>query len=194
MLLLRGATCACPVVRCISEVSIHAPLARSNLSCSIVNLSVPSFNTCSSCEEQLGSIRGDTIAHKFQYMLLLRGATSARQGAADTRVFQYMLLLRGATFCGVMLKSKRRFNTCSSCEEQQLVLQYFFADSVSIHAPLARSNCRRLPCRPSNPVSIHAPLARSNCGHFAAPNWCKVFQYMLLLRGATRKVLRNCAN
>ena len=33
-------------------------------------------------------------------------------------------------------------------------------------------------------VSIHAPLARSNCGSRFLKS-CSLFQYMLLLRGAT---------
>ena len=34
-------------------------------------------------------------------------------------VFQYMLLLRGATRTYAMWTYTMRFNTCSSCEEQQ---------------------------------------------------------------------------
>ena len=54
MLLLRGATCRVPGALLQGEVSIHAPLARSNS----------------------GSRETEDIGGKFQYMLLLRGATS----------------------------------------------------------------------------------------------------------------------
>ena len=56
------------------------------------------FNTCSSCEEQLPEAGTLLTGNVFQYMLLLRGATSIekmRQLCNDG--FQYMLLLRGAT-------------------------------------------------------------------------------------------------
>ena len=75
MLLLRGATAVLCNIKRNADVSIHAPLARSN---SIARLQ-SSFCT-------------------FQYMLLLRGAT---MGLGTYRLvgrrFQYMLLLRGAT-------------------------------------------------------------------------------------------------
>ena len=78
---------------------------------------------------------------------------------------------------------------------------------VSIHAPLARSNGNFLCNLLTMYVSIHAPLARSNSGaprrlqggicfntcssceeqHDKSPDaeTAGVFQYMLLLRGAT---------
>ena len=79
-------------------VSIHAPLARSNknlrnaritelcfntctsceeqlmrLICTMLRIC---FNTCSSCEEQLLVSQVRNLPTKFQYMLLLRGATA----------------------------------------------------------------------------------------------------------------------
>ena len=79
----------------LEPVSIHAPLARSN---------IPGGNSerCS----------------WFQYMLLLRGATDQRGTAQASLPFQYMLLLRGATKANAVLGLYARFNTCSSCEEQ----------------------------------------------------------------------------
>ena len=77
-------------------VSIHAPLARSNEAGSPSGGSTPSFNTCSSCEEQRPEEFTVPLRRKFQYMLLLRGAT--QRPAADA--------------------VRSRFNTCSSCEEQ----------------------------------------------------------------------------
>ena len=56
-----------------------------------------SFNTCSSCEEQHISLLPLRRLRKFQYMLLLRGATFRRVFIRSFSEFQYMLLLRGAT-------------------------------------------------------------------------------------------------
>ena len=122
------------------------------------------FNTCSSCEEQRG--RFTTLERRclFQYMLLLRGATRKRRKTMSITTFQYMLLLRGATFRGLR---EPRFG------------------QVSIHAPLARSNISGNFSTSWAAVSIHAPLARSNVKTFPAMN-APSFQYMLLLRGATR--------
>ena len=58
------------------------------------------------------------------------------------------------------------------------------ATSVSIHAPLARSNDRSAARRSSVFRFQHAPLARSNPSAKDAIS-STVFQYMLLLRGAT---------
>ena len=167
-------------------VSIHAPLARSNMPCVLRVSRLCSFNTCSSCEEQLIFLPVIVAELRFQYMLLLRGATGAVEitddrwqvsihaplarsndlsSAMNTVIaeFQYMLLLRGATFRGLR---EPRFG------------------QVSIHAPLARSNLaapaglaelqRFNTCSSCEEqlggtmasaglsVSIHAPLARSN--------------------------------
>ena len=211
MLLLRGATSKIPPCQYSPIVSIHAPLARSNMDgtpelpdangfntcssceeqpgfhhfCLLIHdsfntcssceeqlrdcpptITRESFNTCSSCEEQLSRAVSGALSSSFntcssceeqldkahdvfrvfklfQYMLLLRGATTWNGVVASlTFVFQYMLLLRGATFLSYLPSSELQ---------------------VSIHAPLARSNFFVL--------------------------WCiltqKRFQYMLLLRGAT---------
>ncbi len=127
-------------------------------------------------------------AGKFQYMLLLRGATRGDE-------------MRGDSGCG--------FNTCSSCEEQPPPPESPSNPiHVSIHAPLARSNLRRrnhpvtrymfqymlllrgattVVCTTTiaRTVSIHAPLARSNSFRCASCASVIPFQYMLLLRGAT---------
>ena len=55
------------------------------------------FNTCSSCEEQLIVVGLMIWIFKFQYMLLLRGATKHLNRELSLQRFQYMLLLRGAT-------------------------------------------------------------------------------------------------
>ena len=80
-------------------VSIHAPLARSNCHRRGGDGSERCFNTCSSCEEQRRPEKRRRKDESFQYMLLLRGATS-----------------------GGWIGAQRHygFNTCSSCEEQRL--------------------------------------------------------------------------
>ena len=119
-------------------------------------------------------------------MLLLRGATRAAQAGDPVITFQYMLLLRGATCPFATLYLMRRcFNTCSSCEEQHSRPERRLDCLVSIHAPLARSNFMRGKRRRRVNVSIHAPLARSNLAiGKQLLEW--MFQYMLLLRGATQ--------
>ena len=121
-----------------------------------------------------------------------------------------MLLLRGAT--GVpseLFLHHFSFNTCSSCEEQLKLVDHVIVNAVSIHAPLARSNFFSRIARKTSPsfntcssceeqpdprsqaeitlVSIHAPLARSNVSGSSRYRQSR-FQYMLLLRGATRDV------
>ena len=77
------------------------------------------FNTCSSCEEQPFFRRFANMIRVFQYMLLLRGATSFCEKELEIKEFQYMLLLRGATHPALHTQIQK---------------------PVSIHAPLARSN------------------------------------------------------
>ena len=100
-----------PVLTAGLTVSIHAPLARSNIRPAVLNLHIRSFNTCSSCEEQRVDFEVFAVFfHKFQYMLLLRGATGAhpRRGRGQ-HWFQYMLLLRGATRTPHTLAQLRKF-------------------------------------------------------------------------------------
>ena len=82
--------------------------------------------------------------------------------------FQYMLLLRGATCTLSRIRPPRQ---------------------VSIHAPLARSNSADRAYPSAQSVSIHAPLARSNSKSSASAILTTLFQYMLLLRGATKNTL-----
>ena len=125
-------------------VSIHAPLARSNMELTRV---IPSS--------------------RFQYMLLLRGATFRRIRNKQEWGFQYMLLLRGATGAATM-------DTMANAMFQYMLLLRG-ATSAFIEG-FAASH-----------VSIHAPLARSNWFFPFARLWMIQFQYMLLLRGATKR-------
>ena len=187
MLLLRGATTGWTRNGAAIGVSIHAPLARSNsldsstttVPCSFNTCSsceeqletdcanadfVGGFNTCSSCEEQLAGIQSLTALPLFQYMLLLRGATNI--GNADVlgaRVSIHAPLARSNTGDIFISMFARCFNTCSSCEEQHVSAPFEVTGlPVSIHAPLARSNFTRAAILNPSLVSIHAPLARSN--------------------------------
>ena len=191
-------------------VSIHAPLARSNFLRGLRLQLRLLF-------QYMLLLRGATLSplisvvkFVFQYMLLLRGATERTPSALTAGVFQYMLLLRGATALLPRRSVKAEsFNTCSSCEEQLNLTELSMVIEVSIHAPLARSNGQRASDASDGAVSIHAPLARSNSASYCASvpthgfNTCSsceeqrspasflpmtsTFQYMLLLRGATKK-------
>ena len=191
----------------ISPVSIHAPLARSNTT----------------------RWRGGLRRHVSIHAPLARSNEWMRR-LNDLEKFQYMLLLRGATVARVAGgRENTRFNTCSSCEEQLKIRFNHRKTEVSIHAPLARSNRTGMDTQssslfqymlllrgattlqsltqPTSPfqymlllrgatkdpvdairlheVSIHAPLARSNL-IVGKDMTATMFQYMLLLRGATQ--------
>ena len=124
-----------------------------------------SFNTCSSCEEQ----------HQSPTFSVLPMCFNTCSSCEEQQIFDAQgVMLSGFNTCSSCEEQRecrrggRRtasFNTCSSCEEQpEAVSVYGDLDIVSIHAPLARSNLvdpRRWICM-------------------------EKFQYMLLLRGATR--------
>ena len=118
MLLLRGATRRVADFTKTNLVSIHAPLARSNLMRRFAT-----FPFSVSIHAPLARSNGIRsvflVASEFQYMLLLRGATTIVNTLPFRALFQYMLLLRGATSCDQVTKTQ---------------------ETVSIHAPLARSN------------------------------------------------------
>ena len=165
MLLLRGAT---------SPVN---PLARA----------ARSFNTCSSCEEQRCQMTAYDPFHVSIPAPLAR-SNRAWVEAIDRALFQYLLLLRGAT-CRrrIFQYTSNCFNTCSSCEEQLSLCDLVTGlDDVSIPAPLARSNTSSASLQYGTMVSIPAPLARSNSSQFVDHKKDAKFQYLLLLRGATR--------
>ena len=146
MLLLRGATCTkrdMPMQT--PPVSIHAPLARSNSRTRPRRPNTIGFNTCSSCEEQPA---GTTIVASmipFQYMLLLRGATSPIPTRSGCSAFQYMLLLRGATGAKPWFRHVEEFQYMLLLRgATKLASGRAGTMSVSIHAPLARSNLPRI--------------------------------------------------
>ena len=127
------------------------------------------------------------IFKMFQYMLLLRGATAMRSRVRASQRFQYMLLLRGATGDAVRNGLRKHgFNTCSSCEEQ-LAKKYNGRSKyvVSIHAPLARSNWSTTNNKRIPKMFQYMLLLRGATDNPAGQRTTLEFQYMLLLRGAT---------
>ncbi len=97
MLLLRGATHAFLLKAERVFVSIHAPLARSNVLKLYFKIAVFRFNTCSSCEEQPSGCWD-------------RGASGGFNTCSSCEEQHTALILTFVLMC---------FNTCSSCEEQQ---------------------------------------------------------------------------
>ena len=95
--LARSNSCDCGE-RGKQRVSIHAPLARSNAPCAD--------------EVEAGAVS--------IHAPLARSNGTPRLSHPQSSRFQYMLLLRGATSrTSIPLPSNNGFNTCSSCEEQR---------------------------------------------------------------------------
>ena len=175
-----------------TSVSIHAPLARSN---------------------GRSAARRSSV-FRFQHAPLARSNTNRRNMVSLAAVSIHAPLARSNREILLLCYSYRCFNTCSSCEEQQVAYKLTHTYKVSIHAPLARSNFLPGEIPVIFFVSIHAPLARSNgTGHtdtssttgFNTCSSCEEqprssciiiifikFQYMLLLRGATDFIISAC--
>ena len=79
------------------------------------------------------------------------------------------------------------FNPRSSCEERlEEMREQEQQDFISIHAPHARSDCRRPAIPGRSFISIHAPHARSDLSLQLSAR-LPLFQSTLLMRGATTK-------
>ena len=143
MLLLRGATPAAPDAQANRAVSIHAPLARSNVFNEPRKKSLVSFNTCSSCEEQLACPNSRTSTFCFNT------CSSCEEQQAP---------------CCVPGRVQHRFNTCSSCEEQLEAVPIYNVNPAGFqYMLLLRGATESAALVIEAPfVSIHAPLARSN--------------------------------
>ena len=127
-------------------------------------------------------------------MLLLRGATPDGSNFTFSNwVSIHAPLARSNFILELSPGNTAGFNTCSSCEEQlSPVLASTALSAVSIHAPLARSN---LPFRG----------CQNRARRFNTCSSCEeqqelspligvvqlVFQYMLLLRGATERLRKR---
>ena len=130
-------------------VSIHAPLARSNL-------------------ESAFSLQFNIW---FQYMLLLRGATWRFRWFRRV----YNVSIHAPLARSNCLRIRSRIQSPVSihaplARSNSPVRTPAQARSVSIHAPLARSNTAVcLTFKGCKVVSIHAPLARSNMAFLLKP-------------------------
>ncbi len=118
MLLLRGATRSGSGVRIAVQFQYMLLLRGATLS-DAQSFHPCSFNTCSSCEEQ------PPCASKMPHTLDCFNTCSSCEEQQILNIsrnkpfkFQYMLLLRGATGARGTCRCVRCFNTCSSCEEQ----------------------------------------------------------------------------
>ena len=118
---LRGATGNIPNVLCSSKISIHAPLAGSDSATSRPCNWPTYFNPRSPCGERLVQTTWGAGEVTFQSTLPLRGATCYHSSVTGSMLFQSTLPLRGATISD--LHAVRRIG-------------------ISIHAPLAGSDCR----------------------------------------------------
>ena len=122
------------------------------------------FNTCSSCEEQL--FRNSYLRRRscFNTCSSCEEQQKVHLQAPDVIAFQYMLLLRGATSIRVSCRlSLGGFNTCSSCEEQ-LDREIYSTNEQGFNT-----------CSSCEEQQVETPELDTDI----------VFQYMLLLRGAT---------
>ncbi len=142
MLLLRGATPAPPLPRTRKAVSIHAPLARSNIGDDEACFFFVRFNTCSSCEEQRSPRSNERNHHGFNTCSSCEEQPAFLNG-------QHWELAKVSIHAPLA-----RSNSDG--------LALYVPLSVSIHAPLARSNGSHNFFNELITVSIHAPLARSN--------------------------------
>ena len=185
MLLLRGATVVRIGNKRFPGVSIHAPLARSNI---VGSSGTHFFNVSIHAPLARSNLARGYVGNKpeFQYMLLLRGATRYATSSMPSTGFNTCSSCEEQLHHLPRLLHHRRFNTCSSCEEQRYSnIGNEDVPEVSIHAPLARSNANRV---------LHAAIGSSfnTCSSCEEQrpdkndNWqALAFQYMLLLRGAT---------
>ena len=99
------------------------------------------FNTCSSCEEQPGRTRSFGNATGFNTCSSCEEQLSTPEIVRTVVRFQYMLLLRGATSLPhVLPKSPRVSIHAPLARSNSERLQEMEEFGVSIHAPLARSN------------------------------------------------------
>ena len=147
------------------DVSIHAPLARSNEEAACL-LFVPEVSIhaplARSNFSDAGTWRDSDVSI---HAPLARSNQALQRFLSACRVSIHAPLARSNLEALHRQFGAECFNTCSSCEEQ-----------------LASINTGGI-----THVSIHAPLARSNLLHGAKNTPYSSFQYMLLLRGATRR-------
>ena len=161
---LRRATMANQPVPQTADISIHAPLAESDMQTWTNRKHIRNFNPRSPCGERPRSpppsrcsnyfiprspcgerhgVGGTGASPKqFQSTLPLRRAPLSMSGGLVGAAFQSTLPLRRATF------AKHGMG--------------FYQSVISIHAPLAESDYSLYAALDIFPISIHAPLAESD--------------------------------
>ena len=141
MLLLRGATPAARAVREFLGVSIHAPLARSNLIPQEVHHTFDVSIHAPLARSNDTGCSGSGPVFVSIHAPLARSNSKTETLPGPQKVSIHAPLARSNLSAAIDSKISLRFNTCSSCEEQLLARASLMPYSrVSIHAPLARSN------------------------------------------------------
>ena len=173
-----------------TEVSIHAPLARSNDFVGGGFFRIFRFNTCSSCEEQRFRVPAGCAIDSFNTCSSCeeQPVCGGVGRDSDDSVSIHAPLARSNWKTRTRRRLRSRcFNTCYSCEEQPVALGHMDAYKVSIHAPLARSNLHIVveTGDPRNGFNTCSSCEEQRSRAVTVSSSC-LFQYMLLLRGATR--------
>ena len=154
-------------IRCAmssAKISIHAPHARSDYYTTYTAQKSRNFNPRSSCEERQGKFCMVMHSHDFNPRSSCEERRALKGIIVQFDLFQSTLLMRGATVEVEKLKS---------------------INSISIHAPHARSDDRCHKGCGCHAISIHAPHARSDTMPSSRHSSMTTFQSTLLMRGAT---------
>ena len=122
----------------------------------------------------------------FQYLLLLRGATWHKCIVLPDSMFQYLLLLRGATGTYKVVLNTQRFQYLLLLRGATFAARLKFRNRGSFNTCSSCEEQHHSPIfKKYDRVSIPAPLARSNACPVEFNIKIVQFQYLLLLRGAT---------
>ena len=188
-------------------ISIHTPLAGSDVRTQVQSQHQKYFNPHSPCGERLEYQRKDMIHVYFNP----HSPCGERHAARDSRFEQVISIhtpLAGSdahevTYLVVVVISihtplagsdapdcnrsgtESYFNPHSPCGERLAHAELHNRLVISIHTPLAGSDPHRAQRVAADPISIHTPLAGSD--RRAETRWCHTgtFQSTLPLRGAT---------
>ena len=145
------------------------------------------FNTCSSCEEQQDPIQiGNSGFYISIHAPLVRSNFFVHVYRTNRDYFNTCSSCEEQHACRSAVRRDIGFNTCSSCEEQPYRKPLMSSPMPRFNTCSSCEEQRNFLCnRFTIYVSIHAPLARSNLYRDAKTKTARMFQYMLLLRGAT---------
>ena len=129
-----------------AQISIHAPHARSDSNESACSRAPAYFNPRSSCEERrYGHVVEANLAYISIHAPHARSDLTSRKTSRAAKRFQSTLLMRGATASRGRRLQKSYFNPRSSCEERRgRAARGPTLVQISIHAPHARSDARKL--------------------------------------------------